>query len=167
MDWPGHVAPNSTSDARIPSGDYHPTRLDVAGATGKAGQVVDGVDIRPVLEGESASKRDTIFCRCPHGIPATDGPAAVYVIAGDWKLNGKLTLMKYGQDKPVWQIDPTLGKLVDARILRVKNPKLEPHSRYHILRDANLVRVKMPNGTRPLPPLANGPFAYRFNTGAQ
>lgn len=78
-------------------------------------------------------------------------------------MNGKLTLMKYGQEKPVWQIDPTPGNLMDARTLRLKNPKLEPNSHYYILWDANLVRVKMPAATRALPPMENGPFAYRFN----
>ena len=82
-------------------------------------------------------------------------------------MNGKLTLMKYGQDKPVWEINPTPANLVDARTIRLKNPKLEPNSHYYTLWDANLVRVAMPNGTRPFPPMANGPFAYRFNTGAK
>ncbi len=82
-------------------------------------------------------------------------------------MNGKLTLMKYGQDEPVWQFDPTPANLVDARTLRLKNPKLEPNTDYYILWEPNLVRVKMPNGTRPLPPMQNGPFAYRFSTGAK
>ena len=82
-------------------------------------------------------------------------------------MNGKITLMKYGQTEPVWEFDPTPANLVDARTLLLKNPKLEPNSHYYILWDANLVRVQMPGGTRPLPPMANGPFAYRFNTGAK
>ncbi len=82
-------------------------------------------------------------------------------------MDGKLTLMKYGQDKPVWQFDPTPANLVDARTLRLPNPKLEPNSHYYILWDANLIRIKMPNGTLPLPKMLNGAFAYRFNTGAK
>lgn len=82
-------------------------------------------------------------------------------------MNGKLYLMKCGQDKPVWEIDPTLGNLVDKRTLRLKNPKLEPNTDYYILWDPNLVRVKTGANTQPLPPMANGPFAYRFSTGAQ
>ena len=86
VSWPGHIKPGSTSDALVSSIDFYPTLLDIAGAKGKAGQVVDGVDIRPVLEGTGTLKRDTIFCHFPHNIPATDTPASVYVIQDYWKL---------------------------------------------------------------------------------
>ncbi len=80
-------------------------------------------------------------------------------------MNGRIHLMKYGQNEPFWSIDPTPDNLVDARTLRLKNPKLEPNSRYYILWDANLVRVRLGNAVQPLPPMMNGPFAYRFATG--
>ena len=82
-------------------------------------------------------------------------------------MNGKLTLMKYGQDKPVWEFDPTPANLVNARTLRFNNPKLEPNSHYYILWDANLVRVNVDGQSRDLGPLLNGPFPWRFNTGSK
>ena len=38
-------------------------------------------------------------------------------------MNGKLTLMKYGQDKPIWEFDPTPANLVNARTIRTEKSK--------------------------------------------
>ena len=86
VSWPGHVKANSTSNELVSSIDFYPTLLDVAGAKGKPGQIIDGVNLRPVLEGTGKLTRDTIFCHFPHSIPATGTPASVYVHQNDWKL---------------------------------------------------------------------------------
>ena len=86
VSWPGHVRPGSKSDALVSSIDFYPTLLGIAGAKGKEGQIVDGVDIRPVLEETGKLERDTIYCHFPHDIPATNTPASVYVHQRDWKL---------------------------------------------------------------------------------
>ena len=86
VSWPGHIQANSKSDALVSSIDFYPTLIDIVGAKGKEGQVVDGVNIRSVLEGTGELKRDAIFCHFPHAIPATDTPASVYVIQDNWKL---------------------------------------------------------------------------------
>lgn len=52
--WAGHVEANTTSDALVYGCDLWPTFVDVAG---RAQQGVDGVSIRPLLEGESSLNR--------------------------------------------------------------------------------------------------------------
>ncbi len=84
--WPGHVRPNSTSNALVSSIDFYPTLLDIGHAKNKPGQIEDGVDIRPVLEGTGTLQRDTIFCHFPQPTPRTGTPASVYVHQRDWKL---------------------------------------------------------------------------------
>ena len=86
VDWPGHVKPNSTSDALISSIDFYPTLLDVAGARGKNGQVVDGVDLRGVWEGKNDLKRDAIYSDFIHYNPPTNTIPSSYVHQGNFKL---------------------------------------------------------------------------------
>ena len=84
--WPGHVRPGSKSDALVSSIDFYPTLLDIAGAHGKEGQVVDGLNLHKIWEETGALERDTIYCHFPHNIPATGTPASVYVHQLNWKL---------------------------------------------------------------------------------
>jgi arylsulfatase A-like enzyme len=84
--WPGKIRPGATSDALTSSIDFYPTLLEVAGAKGKPGQVVDGVGILPVLRGTGRSGREELFCHFPHYTPATGNRPATSVRRGDWKL---------------------------------------------------------------------------------
>ena len=81
-------------------------------------------------------------------------------------MNGKIYLMKYGQQKPIWSVDPTPGNCVDARTLRFTIPRLEPNSHYYLLWDEDVVRVQMGDKIQPLPPLTNGAYQWRFKTAA-
>ena len=86
VNWPGHIKPNSTSDALVSSIDFYPTLLDVAGARGKDGQVVDGVDLRAVWEGKGDLKRDAIYSDFIHYNPPTETVPSSYVHQGNYKL---------------------------------------------------------------------------------
>lgn len=82
-------------------------------------------------------------------------------------MNGRIRLMKYGQEKEVWSIDPTPGHLFDARTLRFNNtPQLEPDTAYYLEWDANVVRYQTDKGVRTMPPQNGETRPWRFKTVA-
>ncbi len=81
--WPGVVKKASTCSTPVTSVDFYPTFLDIAGAKGDAGHVLDGESIVPLLAGKKALKRDAIFWHYPHYHHSTPAGA---IRKGPWKL---------------------------------------------------------------------------------
>jgi hypothetical protein len=84
--WPGVVETNTRSAAMIQSMDFYPTLAAIAGAKLPADQIMDGRSFLPVLKGESATHRDTIFDFFPHYIAVNGQVPAASVRRDDWKL---------------------------------------------------------------------------------
>ena len=78
--WPGHIEPNTESDAIVGPIDLYPTILDATGLSKPEAHVVDGLSILPVLKQNKKLDREALFTWFPHLVPA------VSVRAGDWKL---------------------------------------------------------------------------------
>ena len=83
--WPGVVQPNSTCSEVVSSVDWYPTMLEMAGIRPKAGKILDGVSLLPLLTQAGTLEREAIFCHFPHGF-GKRSPAATWVRKGDWKL---------------------------------------------------------------------------------
>ncbi len=64
MRWTGRIAPDSTSDTPITSVDFLPTFASLGGAELPTRQPVDGVDISPLMFGQSIPER-SIFWHYP------------------------------------------------------------------------------------------------------
>jgi arylsulfatase A-like enzyme len=56
------------------------------GGKPRDGQILDGINLVPLLKGSAGLDRDTIFCHFPHYTPATGNTPSTYVRKGDWKL---------------------------------------------------------------------------------
>ncbi len=82
VEWPGHVKPNTNSDAMICWPDLLPTFIDLAGGLVPSG--IDGKSFASVLKGSSTKHRDRIFAT-----HSGDGDFNVYPIRSvrtpDWK----------------------------------------------------------------------------------
>ncbi len=84
--WPKVTKPGTRTDEVIQSTDFYPTLLTELGIGMPANYPVDGVDIRPALEGGKLAPR-AIFTYFPHSPPVLDWlPPSASVITGDWKL---------------------------------------------------------------------------------
>lgn len=84
--WPGHVKPDTRSEAVLQSEDYYPTLLEALDLKPAADQRFDGVSVLPAWRGE-AFERGAIFQFFPHNPAVPDWlPPAVSVHRGDWKL---------------------------------------------------------------------------------
>jgi len=83
--WPGGTQPGSTCDEPVITTDFYPTILDLADLPLKPEQHLDGVSLKPFLQGEEPLKREALYWHYPHysnqgGIP---GGA---IRMDDWKL---------------------------------------------------------------------------------
>lgn len=86
--WPGVTQPGTVSDVPFSSIDFYPTLLAATGAERAPGQLLDGDDLRPVLEGAGEHTREEnywFYPFAPHG-GELSGPGAV-VRKGPWKLH--------------------------------------------------------------------------------
>ena len=82
--WPAVVKPGSVVSTPVSSPDFFPTLLAAAGAAPRAGQVLDGVSLMPLLKGGALPER-AVFWHYPHYGNQGGGPGAA-VRRGDWKL---------------------------------------------------------------------------------
>ncbi|MCP4642474.1 MAG: sulfatase [bacterium] len=83
--WPGATKPGSVCDTPVTSTDFYPTMLDMAGLPARPEQHMDGVSLRPVLQGSSALPERAIYWHYPHYGNQGGSPGAA-VRLGDWKL---------------------------------------------------------------------------------
>jgi arylsulfatase A-like enzyme len=84
--WPEFTQPNTLSDIAIQSADYFPTLLNGLNLTWPSGHLVDGNDIRPLLQGKSIDPRP-IFTYFPSEPRVPDWlPPSMTVTLKGWKL---------------------------------------------------------------------------------
>lgn len=98
--WPGHVKPSTVSDVPTSSIDLFATIADVCGV--KSTEPVDGVSIKPALEGGPAPQRAALYWHYPHYSPQGGKPGGV-IRQGDFKLiefyeRGRRELFNLAQD---------------------------------------------------------------------
>lgn len=82
--WPGVTKPGSVVTVPVISPDFYKTFLNASGAQAPANQPLDGIDLKPILQGENVVPR-AIFWEYPHYGNQGGAPAAA-VRQGDWKL---------------------------------------------------------------------------------
>jgi arylsulfatase A-like enzyme len=82
--------------------DVYPTLMALAGLPPRTAQHLDGVSLRPLLNGSGPISRDAIFFHFPHYHGSGNRPSSA-VRAGDWKLvewleDGRLELFNLAHD---------------------------------------------------------------------
>jgi arylsulfatase A-like enzyme len=99
--WPGVVKSSSVLHTPVTSPDFMPTLLAAAQAQPADGQLMDGVNLVPVLKGEDLPERP-LFWHYPHYGNQGGAPGAA-IRRGDWKLiewqeDGRLELFNLAND---------------------------------------------------------------------
>ena len=95
--WPGKVKPNSSSMARVSNLDFYPTLQQIANPK-KTAQVLDGIDLNPILETKTQKERDLFFhfpiylqdyskVQDQGSDPLFRTRPGSVIISGDWKLH--------------------------------------------------------------------------------
>lgn len=85
IDWPGVTEPGAVSDTVVSTIDIFPTILNMAKLDKPDEVNFDGIDLEPVLRGESID-RDTMYFHFPHYVPKPLNISASAVRRGDYKL---------------------------------------------------------------------------------
>jgi arylsulfatase A-like enzyme len=81
--WPSVLKAGQTIDTPVCSPDYFATLMDVAG--GKTTSKIDGVSLRPLLEGKGDLPERALCWHYPHYGNQGGAPGAA-IRRGDWKL---------------------------------------------------------------------------------
>ncbi len=82
--WPGITQAGTTNDTPVISMDLYPTLLNACGANVKPGQIVDGTNITPLLQGDSIAPRP-LYWHYPHYHAGGATPYSA-VRDGDYRL---------------------------------------------------------------------------------
>jgi len=143
--WPGVTQPGSRSDVLTQSTDFYPTLLNALNIPLPENWLVDGVDLRPALQG-LPQERGPIFTFFPHSPGVPDWlPPSVSIHSGDWKL---IRLFHQGDngahDYRLYNLKEDIGEKnnlasSNPEVVRELDRLIEDH-----LRDANAV-VPLPN----------------------
>ena len=83
--WPYKIKGHSTSDFPVTGTDFYPTLLSLTGIPLKPDQHQDGINFKPILEGEELDMRP-IFWHYPHYSGGLGGKPSGAVRFGDYKL---------------------------------------------------------------------------------
>ena len=137
--WPGVVKPGSRCDVPVISVDLYPTFLAAAGAAAPKGKVLDGESLLPLLRGDGALTRSSLFWHFPGYLddPVIRGRDPVFrtrpvsvITRGDWKLH------LYHEE---WQLDGGRTKLATNRAIELYNLK-DDLGEHHDLANANTAK---------------------------
>ncbi|MEA3366608.1 MAG: sulfatase, partial [Planctomycetota bacterium] len=121
---PGLTRPGSVCTEPVTSTDFYPTMLDLAGLPARPDQHVDGVSLRPLLEGKRMD-RGPIFWHYPHygnqgGAPGgavRDGPWKLV----EWYAGGRLELYHLrddpGETRDLADAHPDVVKALHAKLV--------------------------------------------------
>ena len=86
--WPGVTQAGTLSDEPVASTDFYPTLLAAAGLSPQPENPLDGIDLKPILQGKP-SERTQLTWFMPHymalGMP-DEMPSCGVIREGDWKL---------------------------------------------------------------------------------
>jgi len=110
--WPGTIQPGQVTQALGTTMDLFTTSLALAGADIPSDRIIDGVDLTPILTGQSESVRDLVFYYRENRLFA--------VRKGPWKAHF-ITQSSYVGDEPVTHETPELY-----------NVEVDPSERFNV-----------------------------------
>ena len=106
--WPGVIEPGSRSAQPVMTIDFHPTAMEIAGASQNASHhnVVDGVSLLGLFQNAKATlDRDALYWHYPHYHAGGDAPYSA-IRNGSWRL------IEYHDDTPpeLYHLETDLGE---------------------------------------------------------
>ncbi|BDS05904.1 N-acetylgalactosamine-6-sulfatase [Oceaniferula spumae] len=84
--WPGVIKPGTETDVPVTSMDFFPTFVHAAGGSTKDIPQLEGLDLKPLFQGENKLDRDALFWHYPHNRPDVTYYMGSSILMGDWKL---------------------------------------------------------------------------------
>ncbi|MDF1753356.1 MAG: sulfatase [Verrucomicrobiales bacterium] len=86
VSWPGVIKRGSTCDEPVNTMDFFPTFVHAAGGSTKEITQLEGLDLRPLFEGEAQLDRDALYWHFPHNRMEVKYYMGSTILKDDWKL---------------------------------------------------------------------------------
>ncbi|OYV04532.1 MAG: aryl-sulfate sulfohydrolase, partial [Verrucomicrobiales bacterium VVV1] len=167
--WPAVVKPSTKCEVPVINVDLFPTFLAAAGAEVPSGKTLDGESLLPLLKGDGALKRQSIFWHFPGYLdnPVIRGreldvrtgfrsrPVSV-IHKGDWKLH--LFLEE-------WQVDGGREKLAGNHAVELYNLKDDIGERSDLANQNTAMRDELLNELLAWQKSINAPLPEQRNPG--
>ena len=84
MRWPARIDAGASSSVPVIGMDFYPTLIDLCGLPKRPSQTLDGVSLKPILEGHSIAQRN-LYWHYPHYGNQGGEPSSI-VRSANWKL---------------------------------------------------------------------------------
>lgn len=137
VSWPGVIQPGTTCDHPVTSMDFFPTFVHAAGGSTADLKQLEGLDLRPLLEGSSELDRDALYWHYPHNRVEVTHYMGGVILQDPWKF-----YQGYGL------IEDALYNLKDDPMeqsnVLAKHPELAKKLRSKLSNWLNSVCAKMP-----------------------
>ena len=86
VSWPGVIKPATTCDTPVTSMDFFPTFVHAAGGSTASIKQLEGLDLKPLFEGEPELDRDALYWHFPHNRVEVSLYMGGTILEGDWKF---------------------------------------------------------------------------------
>lgn len=86
VSWPTVIEAGTKCSTPVTSMDFFPTFLNAAGGDAGEFENLDGLDLKPLFEGQSNLGRDTLYWHFPHHRKKIEYMMGSAILEGDWKL---------------------------------------------------------------------------------
>ncbi|QDT08283.1 sulfatase [Planctomycetes bacterium K23_9] len=86
VSWPGVIQGGTTCDVPVNSMDFFPTFVHAAGGSTAEIEQLEGLDLKPLFQGESQLDRDALYWHYPHNRMEVTYYMGSTILQGDWKF---------------------------------------------------------------------------------
>ncbi|MGB0414170.1 MAG: sulfatase [Coraliomargarita sp.] len=113
--WPGKIPARQRTETPAHIIDIYPTVLNAAGIEPQPGQILDGVDLTPLLENQTIPERP-LFCHFPRSSTTEDQlPGGSFVRMGNYKLIRMYGGADDGSDRYIlYNLKDDIGETTDV-----------------------------------------------------
>ena len=86
VSWPGVTQAGTKCDVPVTSMDFFPTFVHAAGGSTKKIRQLEGLDLKPLFEGQQKLDRDALYWHFPHNRMEVSLYMGGTILQGDWKF---------------------------------------------------------------------------------
>ena len=137
VSWPGIITPGTKCDVPVNSMDFFPTFVHAAGGSTDTIEQLEGLDLKPLFEGQKELGRDALYWHFPHNRPDVSLYMGSVIIEGDWK---------YYQGQGVFEdrVYNLKNDPMETTNVLADNPELASQLRVKLTQWLEKVSAKMP-----------------------
>jgi arylsulfatase A-like enzyme len=94
VSWPKVIADGSKCEVPVSSMDFFPTFVHAGGGSTTEIEQLEGLDLKPLFEGQKTLERDALYWHFPHNRPDVNLYMGSVILQNDWKFYQGLGLFE-------------------------------------------------------------------------